>query len=199
MDKTVDIVEQTRAYDGYFKVDRLRLRHRKFGGAMSDAASRELIDRGRAAAVLPYDPVADAVVLIEQFRVGAHFSLGDGWITEVVAGMIEPGETAPDVARREAVEEAGLSLRRLVPITRVMATPGGSSERYELFCGEVDSSAAGGVFGLAEEGEDIRAFVEPWDIAVKRLADQEAVMAAPAYLALQWLALNRESLRQQWR
>lgn len=199
MKKTVEIIEQTTVYDGHFKVDRLCLRHSMFAGGMGEPVTRELFERGHAAAVLPYDPVADAVVLIEQFRVGAHVGIGDGWVIEVVAGMIDGDESGEEVARREAVEEAGLTLGRVEPISRVMATPGGSSECFDLFCGEVDSAGAGGLFGLDEEGEDIRAFVEPWDVAVQRLNDPGLVMAAPALMALQWLALNREGLRQRWR
>ncbi len=199
MRKTVEIVDRTRVYDGHFKVDKLRLRHALFRGGMGDVVQRELFERGHAAAVLPYDPVADAVVLIEQFRVGAHVALGDGWVIEVVAGMIDGDEGAEDVARREAVEEAGVTLGRVEPIGRVMATPGGSSECFDLFCGEVDSADAGGIFGLDEEGEDIRAFVEPWAVAAERLRRPGLVMAAPALMALQWLALNREGLRRRWR
>jgi hypothetical protein len=38
-------------------------------------------------------------------------------------------------------------------------SPGGSTERIEVFVGEVDASQAKGIHGLAEEGEDIRVHV----------------------------------------
>lgn len=201
--RIVKIHEKITQHGGYFKLYSIRLQHALFGGGLSPAISREVLERGHAAVVLPYDPVADAVVLIEQFRIGAHLALspsgGDGWMVEAVAGIIDGDERAADVARREAAEEAGISLGRMERIGKVMASPGCSTECFTMFCGEVDSAGVGGIHGLDHEGEDIRAFVEPWEAAARRLRDGETVMAAPALMALQWLALNRERLRQQWR
>jgi len=185
------------AYAGFFRLERLRLRHALFAGGMSPPLTRELFERGHAVAVLPYDPVADAVVLIEQFRVGALARPGGPWLVEIVAGIIDGDEGPEAVARREAVEEADLRLGRLEQIGRFYVSPGGSSESVQLFCGEVDAGGAGGVHGLVEEGEDIRVFAEPFAAAMQRLAAGGIDSATPV-IALQWLALNRARLRQAW-
>lgn len=182
---------------GYFQVDRYRLRHRLFAGGWGGPLVREVFERGHAAALLPYDPVQNAVVLIEQFRIGAHAAGSDPWLIEIVAGIIEEGESAEEVVRRECVEEAGCTVDRLVPMMDAFTSPGGSSERIALFCGRVDSTGVGGVHGLADEGEDIRVFVEPVDVALARIGRGE-VTNLIAIAALQWLALNRDRLRREW-
>ncbi len=194
----VEIIERDTAWRGYFRIDRLRLRHRLFAGGWGEPMVREVFERGHAAALLPYDPVRDEVVLIEQFRVGALTAgAANPWLIEIVAGIVEDGETAEDVVRREALEEAGCAVGDLVKLMEVYTTPGGSSERIALFCGRVDTSGAGGLHGLAGEGEDIRAFAEPTDAALERLARGEIVNITTV-AALQWLALNRDDLRARW-
>ena len=147
--------------------------------------------------MLPYDPVTDTVVMIEQFRVGAIAKAPSAWLLEVVAGLMEPGEAPEDVARREAVEEAGLAVRRIEPIARFFATPSKSSELTHLFCGEVDASGAGGVHGLAHEGEDIRVVPMPAEEAFALLETGRIDSAWPM-IALMWLRANRERLRRAW-
>jgi nudix-type nucleoside diphosphatase (YffH/AdpP family) len=122
-DPRVLVLEQTVAFDGFFKVIRYRLRHRQFAGGMGAELVREVLERGHAVVVLPFDPMRDQVVLIEQFRIGALGVVADPWLVEPVAGIIEPGETAPEVARREALEEAGLELMDLVPACSYFASP----------------------------------------------------------------------------
>lgn len=193
----IDLLEKETPYRGYFQIDRYRLRHRKFDGGWTEPLTREIFERGHAAAVLPYDPQRDAVVLIEQFRTGALAAGLAPWLIEVVAGIIEPGEAPDDVVRREAVEEAGCEIGALVQIGTYLMTPGGSSETIAFFCGRVDSKGLGGTHGLAEEGEDIRVVVLPTDEALDWLAAGRIANAA-AVLSLQWLALNRERLRATW-
>ena len=194
----VEIIERETAWRGYFRIDRLRLRHRLFAGGWGEPIQREVFERGHAAALLPWDPVRDEVILIEQFRVGA-LTAGDAnpWLIEIVAGIVEEGETPADVARRETLEEAGCAVTDIVPLMDVYMTPGGSSERIALFCGRVDTTGVGGIHGLDEEGEDIRAFAEPVEAALERLARGEIVNAM-TIIALQWLALNRDDLRARW-
>jgi ADP-ribose pyrophosphatase len=193
----VEILETETVWKGYFRMDRLRLRHRLFAGGWGQSITREVFERGNAAALLPYDPVRDEVVLIEQFRVGALTASAEPWLVEIVAGIIEDGETAEDVVRRETVEEAGCAVTDIVPIMDVFTTPGGSSERIAIFLGRVDAQGVGGVHGLADEGEDIRVFTESLDKALARLADGD-IANLIAVAALQWLALNRKKLRRQW-
>lgn len=182
---------------GYFRVDRYKVSHRLFAGGWGEPVVREVFERGHAAALLPYDPVQDTVVLIEQFRIGALAAGADPWLIEIVAGIIEIGETAEDVVRREIVEEAGCKVDRIVPMMDAFTTPGGSSERIALFCGRVNSTGVGGVHGLADEGEDIRVFAEPLDAAMARI-DSGEITNLIAIAALQWLALNRQKLRRDW-
>ena len=197
-DDRVEIIDKQTPFRGYFQIDAYRLRHRTFDGGWTREMSREVFERGHAAAVLLYDPDRDAVVLVEQFRTGAHAAGLEPWLIETVAGIIEPGEEAAEVVRREALEEAGCNVGDLEPIGTFILSPGGSSETMMLFCGRVDSAGAGGVHGLDHEDEDIRALVLPTDEALELLRVGRIVNATTA-LALQWLALNRERQRAAWR
>jgi len=193
----VEILDTETVWKGFFRMDRLRLRHRLFAGGWGQPITREVFERGHAAALLPYDPVHDEVVLIEQFRAGALTAGAEPWLVEVVAGIIENGETAEEVVRRETVEEAGCVVTDIVPMMDVFTTPGGSSERIAIFLGRVNTQGVGGVHGLAGEGEDIRVFTESLDAALARLANG-GIVNLIAVAALQWLALNRKRLRREW-
>lgn len=83
---------------------------------MSHEVRREIFERGHAAVLLPFDPVRDEVVLIEQIRIAAYDTSETPRLLEMVAGMIEEGESVEDVARREAIEEAGLIVKRTKPV-----------------------------------------------------------------------------------
>ncbi len=192
-----EILETSTGYAGFFRILRYRLRHRLFSGEWSRELTRELFERGHAAAVLPYDPVTDRVVLTEQFRIGALQAPGGPWLLEIVAGIIEAGETPQDVVRREAMEEIGCAVSDLVSICDYHVSPGGTSERIHLFCGRVDASQAGGVHGVADEDEDIRVVVMSADDAIAHMQAGQIVSAAPI-IALQWLMMNRASLRENW-
>ena len=195
--RDVEIIERGTPYQGYFRIDSYRLRHRRFGGGWTEVMTRELFERGHAAVVLPYDPARDRVVLIEQFRIGAYAAGLGPWMIEAVAGIVEPGETPEEVVRREALEEAGCAITALEAIGTVMPSPGGSSEILHLYCGRVDSEGVGGLHGLDHEHEDIRAFALPLDAALERLARGE-IVNGNAVMTLQWLALNRVRLKKLW-
>ncbi len=197
MDDDLEIIDRSSVYQGYFRIDRYRLRHRLFAGGISPPVTREVLERGHAVAVLPYDATRDEVVLIEQFRIAAYSAGRAPWLIEIVAGLVEPGEETTATARRESLEEAGLHIGRLEPIADVLVSPGATSESVTIFCGEADASRAGGVHGLDTEGEDIRVFRMPADEAIASLQDRRIIFA-PAVIALQWLALNREELRRRW-
>lgn len=193
----IDIIDKTTCYQGFFRIDRYRLRHSLFNGEWSKPITRELFERGHAAAVLPYDPVRDEVILIEQFRIGALEASGGPWLTEIVAGIIDPGESAADVVKRESVEEADCVITDLVPLYDYLVSPGGMTERIALFCGRVDTTHAGGVHGIHDEGEDIKVHVVPRETALSYLATGK-INSASAIIALQWLALNHQRLTAQW-
>lgn len=193
----VEVVEREECFRGFYKLDRLHLRHRLFAGGMGKLINRELFVRHDAVCVLPYDPQRDEVVLIEQFRVGAFDKSANPWLLELVAGLIDKDEQPEEVARREAVEEAGLTLGALWPVSVYYPSPGGSDERVHLFVGRCDSVGAGGIHGLEEEGEDIRVHVLPFEDALARVRDGRIDNAA-SIMALQWLALNRDEVRGLW-
>ena len=196
-DDDVEVVEREACFRGFYQLDRLHLRHRLFAGGMGKLISRELFVRHDAVCVLPYDPQRDCVVLIEQFRVGALDKSLNPWLIELVAGLIDKDEQPEQVARREAVEEAGLGLAELWPLTQYYPSPGGSDERVHLYVGRCDSRGAGGVHGLEDEGEDIRVLVWSLDEALAAVANGRIDNAA-SIIALQWLALNRAKVRERW-
>ncbi len=195
----IEIIEKNVAYQGFFRLEKYRLRHSLFDGEMSDEMSRELFERGHAVAVLPYDPVLDEVVLLEQFRIGAIDDPEGAWLTEIVAGMIDNGETAEEVAKREAIEEAGCEILELAHICNYYVSPGGTSETIALYCGKVNANkVTEGVYGLDEENEDIRVFKSSYQQLLTCFESGKINSAAPI-IAIQWLMMNREKIRKAWR
>ncbi|MEQ8604328.1 MAG: NUDIX domain-containing protein [Marivibrio sp.] len=194
----VERLARERVFQGYFAVDRHTLRHEQFQGGLGPKVTREIFERGHAVCVLPYDPATDQAVLIEQFRPGP-FAAGDAepWLIETVAGIIDAGESAEDVVRREAEEEAGLTLGRLEALTTQYMSPGGSSESIALFVGECDSAGVGGLHGLDHEGEDIRVFATPFAEAHAMALDGRIRNAMTALAILQ-TAAKRDALRKAW-
>lgn len=193
-----EIERREECFKGFYRVDRLYLRHRLFSGEMGRRLDRELFVRHDAVCVLPYDPKRDKVVLVEQFRVGAIDKSENPWLLEPIAGLIDKSHEVPEeVAHREAQEEAGLALQSLWPISTYFPSPGGSDELVHLFLARVDSDEAGGVHGLPEEGEDIRVHVMPFEDALDAVKNGKINNAA-AMIALQWLALNRAEVRGLW-
>lgn len=193
----VKIEKRETVFQGFFRMDKLWLTHSRFDGRSMPKFTRELFIRGDATCVLPYDPERDEVVLLEQFRLGALGREQSPWLLELVAGMNEDGETSEEVAQREAEEEAGLSFSKLEKICDYLVSPGGTTEMVYLYCGKVSTESAGGLFGLEEECEDIRAHVVSADDAIAMINDGRINNAA-AIIALQWLELNRTRLRAGW-
>ncbi|MEQ9946906.1 ADP-ribose diphosphatase [Pectobacterium aroidearum] len=193
----VEIIARETLYDGFFSLELYRFRHRLFNGGMSGEVSREILERGHAVVLLPYDPVRDEVVLIEQIRIAAYDTSASPWLFELVAGMIEPGESHEEVARREAQEEAGLRVGRCRPIINYLASPGGTSERLAVMVGEVDTRTAKGIHGLADENEDIRVHVVSREQSYQWV-EEGIVDNAASVIALQWLALHHEELKRAW-
>lgn len=199
----VQLLAEQASFKGFFQLKTLRLRHRLFDGGWSDDIERELLVRGDAAAVLLYDPLQDAVALVEQFRVGVLGSeraeqQGDSpWLLELVAGMIEPGEAAAGVAKREALEEAAVEVLAIEQIARFYASPGGCDEYLYLFAAKVDLANAGGIHGLEAEHEDIRVHVLPAS-EFMAMVQRDEINSAFTLIAAQWLQLNHQRLKEQW-
>ena len=190
----VEVLNSDTLYQGFFKMVKYRFRHRLFAGGWSQPIEREMFERGHAAALLPYDPKTDQVVLIEQFRVGAMAAGCQPWQLEIVAGIIEPNESPEDVVVREAVEEAGIDVSDLRKVTRYLSSSGGCSEMLDIFVGTVDSQTASGLHGLEEEGEDIRVHVVSRNQAYQWVESGKIENAA-SIIALQWLQLNYQQLQ----
>ncbi len=193
----VRVLEEAEAFSGYFRVARITLEHRCFNGGWSAPLTREVFHRGDAVGVLPYEPETDSLILLEQFRPGALRGEGSPWMLELVAGIVESGESDTDVVHREAREEAGCQLDELVPVASYFPSAGACSEHVRLFCGRVLNAGAGEVHGLDSEGEDILVHRIPRRETLDLLA-ADGIPNGHTLVALQWLALHGEGLRQRW-
>ncbi|MGI3171591.1 gamma-glutamylcyclotransferase [Pseudooceanicola sp. C21-150M6] len=194
---TVRLDRRDAAHEGYFRTEVLTLQHPRFGGGYSDPIQREVFVAADAAIVLPYDPVRDRILLVEQFRMGPY---GRGaaypWMLEPVAGRIDPGETPQDCARREAVEEAGLVLTDLIEVGSGYPSPGCVTEYHYIFVALCDlPDRTQELHGMDDEAEDIRTHVLDWAQAEDLLSRGEADNL-PLVLALLWLSRERSRLRR---
>ncbi len=190
------IEKQETVFQGFFRISRMLISHRLFGGGWSAPLTRELFQRGDAVGVLLYDPTNNLVGLVEQFRVGALQEQLGPWQYEVVAGMIGPCQTPIEVAIRECEEEAGIKVANLIPICDYLVSAGGTDEKMHMYCGLVDLVGREGVFGLDTEGEDILLQVWPYEEVMQ--AQSEGVLnSAAVTVALLWLQLNSQKLRSR--
>jgi ADP-ribose pyrophosphatase len=195
-EKDVEVVSKETVFQGFFKMVKYHFKHKRFDGSWSKTIDREMFQRGRAAALLPYDPIRDEVVLIQQIRVGA-LEHASPWQLEIVAGIIDRDESAEEVVRRESVEEAGLDVARLTKVTSYYPSAGGCNEMLDVYVGEVDSTQAEGIHGLDYEDEDIKVYVVSRSEAYE-LVKSGQIENGASIIALQWLELNKDDLRSQW-
>jgi len=198
----VEIGSEQRVWDGRFPLELVHFRHRRFDGTMSGERVWEVWRRGRAAAVLPYDPAVEVVVLIEQFRFPAFAAGIDPLLVELPAGLCDDGETPETTARREMLEEMGLAAGELRRIGGFLLTPGGADELCELYVGQVRAPAAdqagiAGHAGMAAEREDIRVRVLSAERAIAAALDGRMTNSVTT-IGLLWLASRRETLRKEW-
>lgn len=199
----VEVLEKKTVYQRFFTFLEYRLRHRLYRGGWSEPLTRELFVPDDAVGVLLYDPGRDALALIEQIRVGVIGSASaqrngiSPWLLELVAGVIEDGETPEQVARREAEEEAGVTVQELEPIAEYFSSPGGSNEYMTLYLGRADLGGVGGFHGLEHEHEDIRVFVVP-ATELAGMVQRGEIQNAHLLIAAQWFGVHHQRLRQQW-
>ena len=194
----IEVDQRETLFDSFLRVDRLKLRHSLFAGGWSELMTRELILRPRAVGVLLFDPARQQVVLVRQIRVGMLDEGQNPWLLELVAGMVESGEEPIEVAARESLEEANTKPQDLLQICEYYNSPGISNERITLFCGRVDATQAGGIFGLDAEHEDIEVVVLSLADALAKVASGE-INNAMSIIALQWLQLNQPMLEESWK
>ena len=186
----VTLQSKRRVFDGFFKIDEVKLQYEKFDGSMTPVLTRLNFERGDSVAAAILNTDTQKIVLVNQFKYPSY-EKGPGWITEVIAGMVDPGETAEMAIKREILEEVGYATTRLEHISTFYVSPGGSDERIVLFYAEVTNSsrrAAGG--GLASEEEDIRLI----EVPLSQIADMltsKSIKDAKTIIALMWLQVYR--------
>jgi len=182
----------------HLRIDTFGFRHRLFSGEWSAERNYDVLRRGQAVAIVLYDPDRDAVVLVEQFRLPALLAGRSPWQLEAAAGLIDTDETPQAVAVRETHEETGLAvIGEPIPIQHYLSSSGNSDEGIFLFCGRVDSTAAGGVHGLSEEHEDIRVVVKT-SAEIGTLLDTGAIESGHTLIGLHWFLRHRDRLRRLW-
>jgi ADP-ribose pyrophosphatase len=196
----VEILETSVCHAGHLRVERLRLRCRRFQGDWSEPFLREVLKREPGVGVLLYDPDTDQILMVEQFRIGCLDDSKNGpWALELVAGLVDSDETAAAVAARESEEEAGITVGPLLPVATYYNSPGGSAEELSIFCARFDAGAARiGIYGLPTESENIRSCLVLREVALAAVAAGR-INNAMSIIALQWLQLNLDEVRAQLR
>ena len=183
------IINKKNLYDGFFKMNEVVLKYRKYDGKWSNSIRRELFGGAQVAAVLPYDPISKEIILIQQFRPGTISKDIDHYLDEIVAGIIDEGESPETAAKRECLEETGCEVKKLIPIQGYFPAPGSSESFYHLYLGEVESFNGSRIQGLKNENEDI--FVKCFKIEdVRKNMEEGKIINGLTLIALQWFFLN---------
>ena len=195
MQKNWQIVKEETGYSGFYTLFKYALQHELFSGGQGAPIEREVLHKGRAAAVIPYDPGLDSTLLIEQFRAGAIRDDDSPWLLECIAGMVEEGESEEALVRREAKEEAGIDIDEVHHLTTYYPSPGGSTETIAIYWALTDLSKAGGVYGLPSEGEDIRAFVIKFDEALE-LVKSGRINNSLGIISMLWFDTIRHKIQR---
>lgn len=193
-----EIIDREVLYQGVFRLARYTIKNRLFAGGWSEVFKREIFERYNAAAVLPYDPYLNRVILIEQFRPGSIADPQSPWLIEIPAGVLGRNEVPEEVAVREAMEEAGCSIQALHPIIEYFVSPGGTNEYISIYCGKVDSRGVEGIHGLKYEQEDIRVLNLSLEEALAKLYTGQ-VKTSHTLIALLWLQIHSLQMQEQWR
>ena len=183
------IINSRNIYNGFFKMNEITLRYKKFDGKWCNDVKRELFGGAQVSAVLPYDPIKKEIILLKQFRPGTISKNVDNYLTEIVAGIIDDGEDPQTTAKRECFEETGCTVKNLIPIHSYFPAPGSSQSFYHLFLAEIESFDGKRITGLKTENEDILVQSYKIDEVKKKLKDGEFLNGL-ALIALQWFFLN---------
>ena len=191
MSPNFKILDKKNIHDGFFKMNEVNLKYKKYNGDWSNEIKRELFGGAQVSAVLPYDPVNKKIVLIQQFRPGTISKNNQNYLDEIVAGIIDPGETPEDTAKRECLEETGCEVSNLKSIQGYFPAPGSSESFYNLFLGEVIAPDKEIIRGLENENEDILVKSYSFD-EVKTKMNKKEILNGLTLIALQWFFLNVE-------
>ena len=189
MNSNFKVTNKKNLYDGFFKMNEISLKYKKYDGSWSNEIKRELFGGAQVSAVLPFDPIKKKIVLIQQFRPGTISKNTNNYLNEIVAGIIDPGESPEIAAKRECLEETGYKIKKLTPIQGYFPAPGSSESFYHLFLGEVDSKNGKKIMGLDNENEDI--LVESFKVnQVKKMMQEGKFINGLTLIAIQWFFLN---------
>ena len=189
MNSKFKIINKKNIYNGFFKMNEVILKYKKYDGSWSKNVKRELFGGAQVSAVLPYDPIKKEIVLIKQFRPGTISKDFDNYLNEIVAGIIDPGEDPMETAKRECLEETGCKVKKLIPIQGYFPAPGSSESFYHLFLAEIDAFEGERVMGLKSENEDI--LVKSYKInEIKQKIQNKEIINGLSLIALQWFFLN---------
>jgi len=196
--KDFEIIHREALFQGYFRVDLFHIRQELYKGGWSEVFKREVLDTGKEAAfILLFDPEEDKVIMIEEFRSGVMAYGENPFLLQCVAGIVDAGETPQTAAKREAKEEAGCTVTQIQKIYSYYPSPGCQSQKTTLFVGRTKAPEDGSVYGLPEEGEDIKIVVMDASKAINLLYTGE-LKDASSIIAMQWFSLHRTDLRSRW-
>ena len=183
----VKIQSRDYVFRGFIQVEKVSLQHRLFNQTKyTSTIHRELIHRPEAAGVLIYDDAQQKFALIEQFRVGAVDDAHSPWQLEIIAGVLDGDESPESCIRRESLEECGCIINELQHLFSFYPSAGACSELFHLYSASTTLPQEGGVFGLADEGEDIQLHLIDYD-DITHLLSNGRLRNAPVIMALQWL------------
>ena len=189
MNSKFKLISKKNLHNGFFKMNEIVLKYKKYDGNWSNEIKRELFGGAQVSAVLPYDPIKKEIVLIQQFRPGTISKKLDNYLNEIVAGIIDDGESPEQAAERECFEETGCKIKKLTPIQGYFPAPGSSESFYHLFLGEIDTFNGTRIRGLENENEDIK--VESFKIAdIKKLMNDGKFLNGLTLIAIQWFFIN---------
>ena len=183
------ILNYRNIYNGFFKMNEITLKYKKYDGSWSNDIKRELFGGAQVSAVLPYDPIKKEIILIQQFRPGTISKNVNNYLDEIVAGIIDPGEDAETTAKRECLEETGCEVKKLIPIQNYFPAPGSSESFYYLFLAEIETFEGDRIMGLNSENEDILVKSFKIDDIKDKLKNGEIINGL-SLIALQWFFLN---------
>jgi len=189
MEPRFKIINKKNIYSGFFKMNEVALKYKKYDGSWSNVIKRELFGGAQVSAVLPYDPLKKEIILIQQFRPGTISKKFNNYLDEIVAGIIDPGEDPETAAKRECFEETGCKIKKILPIQGYFPAPGSSESFYHLFIAEIETFEGERIMGLKTENEDI--LVRSYKISeVKDKLKNGEILNGLTLIALQWFFLN---------
>ena len=191
MNSKFKILHKKNIHDGFFKMNEVNLKYKKYDGTWSNKVSRELFSGAQVSAVLPFDPIKKEIILIQQFRPGTISKNFNNYLFEIVAGIIDKGESPEQTAKRECYEETGCHVNKLLPIHGYFPAPGSSESFYHLFLGEINAFEGTRFMGVENENEDIKVQSFSIDEVKKKLINKE-ILNGLTLIALQWFFLEKD-------